>query len=356
VNHIYRSPRATRTTRSAAGVVLAAAAVGGSLATSAPASAAESYTVIAHRGDQAARPESTLAAFKSAIAKGADMIEMDVAFSKTGYPVIMHDLTLDRTTNCSGLVSSKTVTQMRKCDAGSWFSSAYKGERIPTLWDAMKYIHAHSSTTQVILHMKVTPTPAQAKITLQRVNLNGMADRAVVMASNPTAMARMKAAGAKRQAYIFSSSTGWNQKYKIMVPYDTALSASQVKSAHARGAKVWAVESHPLSVSSLLKLTVPVDGVLVNHLDPTVLDLLNGVVKKVTTPAAPILGTPALTTTTDGLAKVTSRVSPNAADRADAELKAQDAYDKALEAEIEAIQKKAYEDAGISDNAMQDVS
>lgn len=349
MNRAYVSPRANRTTRSAAGIVLAAAAVGGSLATSASASAAEDYTVIAHRGDRDARPENTLPAFKSAIAKGADMIEMDVAFSKTGFPVVIHDLTLDRTTNCSGKVSSKTVTQLHKCDAGSWFSSAYKGERIPTLWDAMKYVHSQSSSAQVILHMKVTPTPAQAKITMQRVNLNGMADRVVVMASNPTAMSRMKSAGAKRQAYIFSSAAGWSQKYKIMVPYDTALSSSKVAEAHARGAKVWAVESHPLTLSSLLKLTIPVDGVMVNHLNTTVLDLLSGVVKKVVTPTAPLLEAPPVTVTTQSLTKATQSISPNAADRADT-------YEQNLDAQIKAIQEKAYRDAGITDDQMQDIS
>jgi glycerophosphoryl diester phosphodiesterase len=340
MNSSYRSPRANLKSRSAAGVVLAAAAVGGSLATSAPASAAESYTVIAHRGDRDARPENTLAAFKSAIAKGADAIEMDVAFSRTGYPVVIHDLTLDRTTNCTGKVSSKTVSQLHKCDAGSWFSSAYKGEQIPTLWDAMKYIHSRSSSTKVILHMKVTPTRDQAKIVMQRVNLNGMADRAIVMASNPTAMSRMKEAGAKRQAFIFSSASGWDYKYKIMVPYETAITASKVKAAHARGAKVWTVESHPLSLKSLVNLTVPVDGVMVNHLTSSVLDLLSGVVKQVVTqsvsPTVKSVTKPVETATVQ-----TESVTGPTPEQIEAE------QQKALEAELKAAEEKAA--AAISD-------
>src|SRR3954467_7790525 len=96
--------------RAAAGLVLSAAAVAGSVAAGAPAMAATNHTVIAHRGDRSAAPENTIAAFRSAIEKGAEAIELDVQFSRTGYPVVIHDATLDRTTTCSGKVSSKTVT------------------------------------------------------------------------------------------------------------------------------------------------------------------------------------------------------------------------------------------------------
>lgn len=283
--------------RTAVGLALTAASVAGGLAVASPAAATTNHTVIAHRGDRAAAPENTIAAFRSAINKGVEAIEFDVLFSKSGYPVVFHDSTLNRTTNCTGKVSSKTVRQLHQCDAGSWFGSAFKGEQIPTLWDAMKYVNRKSATTQVVVHMKVTPTPAQAKIVMQRVNLNGMANRTIIMGSNANTMARMKAAGAKKQAFIFSSPAGWSQKYKIMVPYNTALTAREVSAAHARGAKVWTVEGYPLTVGSLLKLTVPVDGVMLNRLDRDVLDLLSGVVKKVAAPTAvPPVVTDAATT------------------------------------------------------------
>ena len=81
---------------------LAVAAAASSLGIAAPAQAATTPLFIAHRGDAGSAPEATNAAFRSAIAKGAAAIEMDVRYTKTKVPVILHDLTLDRTTNCTG--------------------------------------------------------------------------------------------------------------------------------------------------------------------------------------------------------------------------------------------------------------
>jgi glycerophosphoryl diester phosphodiesterase len=269
--------------RAAAGLILTAATVAGTVAAGSPAVAAENHTVIAHRGDRAGAPENTIAAFRNAINKGAEAIELDVQFSRTGYPVVIHDSTLDRTTNCSGKVSSKSVTQLHRCDAGSWFGKEFKGEEIPTLWDALKYIQRKSSSTKVILHMKVTPTREQAAITMQRVRKNHMSDRTIVMASTTTAMGRMKDAGAKKRAWIFNSRKGWDYKYQIMVPYEPAIDPEEVAAARKRGAVVWTVEDHPLSVSSLLGLAVPVQGVMLNRMTSSLIDRLNGLVDVVTT-------------------------------------------------------------------------
>lgn len=295
MNRTYEAARTHHGARAAAGLVLSAATVAASVAAGTPAMAATNHTVIAHRGDRSAAPENTLAAFGSAIRKGAEVIELDVQFSRTGYPVVIHDATLDRTTDCTGKVSSKSVSQLHKCDAGSWFGKAFKGEEIPTLWDALKYIHEKSSTTKVILHMKVTPTKDQAKITMQRVTKNKMLDRTIVMASTTTAMSRMKNAGAKKRAWIFNSPSGWDHKYQTMVPYDTKVDAKEVAAAKKRGAVVWTVEGHPLTATSLLGLDTPVQGVMLNHLTSSLIDSLNGLVKVVTKPleAVPLVPAPA---------------------------------------------------------------
>ncbi len=88
---------------------------------------------IAHRGASAYEPENTLRAFRRAIELGADMIELDVHLSRDGYPVIMHDATVDRTTNGTGYVRDKTLAELKELDAG-------KGERIPTLQEAMELV------------------------------------------------------------------------------------------------------------------------------------------------------------------------------------------------------------------------
>ena len=89
--------------------------------------------IIAHRGASAERPECTLAATRRAIAVGATAVEVDVRTSKDGHLVILHDKTLDRTTNGTGPLGNKTLAELKKLDAGSWFDKKYRNERIPTL-------------------------------------------------------------------------------------------------------------------------------------------------------------------------------------------------------------------------------
>jgi len=87
---------------------------------------------IAHRGDSLFAPENTMAAFDSALGK-ADLVETDVHVSSDGKLVILHDSTVDRTTDGSGAVSGKTLAQLKLLDAGSWFATNFVGKQIPTL-------------------------------------------------------------------------------------------------------------------------------------------------------------------------------------------------------------------------------
>jgi glycerophosphoryl diester phosphodiesterase len=88
---------------------------------------------IAHRGFSGAAPENTLAAVRAAIDIGADMAEVDVSLSADRRIVVMHDDTIDRTTNGSGEVVRFTLAELRELDAGSWFDPGFSDERIPTL-------------------------------------------------------------------------------------------------------------------------------------------------------------------------------------------------------------------------------
>ncbi|WP_096201551.1 glycerophosphodiester phosphodiesterase [Bacillus sp. FJAT-45350] len=89
---------------------------------------------MAHRGWSGKAPENTLAAFELAINEDKiDSIETDVHMSKDGVPVLIHDFTLERTTNGTGLVNGKTLSELKELDAGSWYSEEYEGEKIPTL-------------------------------------------------------------------------------------------------------------------------------------------------------------------------------------------------------------------------------
>lgn len=93
--------------------------------------------IIAHRGDKAHYPENTLLAFRQAILAGADGLETDVHLTLDGAMVIIHDETVARTTNGSGLVGQQTLAQLRALDAGSWFAPTFKGQQIPTLQEVL---------------------------------------------------------------------------------------------------------------------------------------------------------------------------------------------------------------------------
>ncbi|MGK0200054.1 MAG: glycerophosphoryl diester phosphodiesterase [Yoonia sp.] len=94
--------------------------------------------IIAHRGASAERPECTLASLQRAIEAGATAAEIDVRTSRDGKLFLLHDSTLDRTTEGKGPANALTLAQLQKLDAGSWFDPAYRGERIPSLIEAAK--------------------------------------------------------------------------------------------------------------------------------------------------------------------------------------------------------------------------
>lgn len=94
--------------------------------------------IFAHRGASADAPENTLAAFKLALEQGADGIELDAKLTADGEVVVIHDRTVDRTTNGTGYVSQMTLAQLRQLDAGAWKGAAFKGSTIPTLAEVLE--------------------------------------------------------------------------------------------------------------------------------------------------------------------------------------------------------------------------
>src|SRR5713101_2616754 len=95
--------------------------------------------VIAHRGDSAHRPENTLVAFAAGLETGAAIVEFDVHLTRDGEVVVIHDDTLERTTDGQGKVNQMSLAEIRRFSAGypKRFGSAYAGERVPTLAEAL---------------------------------------------------------------------------------------------------------------------------------------------------------------------------------------------------------------------------
>lgn len=105
---------------------------------------------IAHRGASGRAPENTHAAFAAALALGAQAIELDVQLSVDGELVVIHDETLERTTDGAGPVGDRTAAELAALDAGSWFAPEYRGERIPRLADVIAQVR-----DRVILNVEI---------------------------------------------------------------------------------------------------------------------------------------------------------------------------------------------------------
>lgn len=93
--------------------------------------------LIGHRGAAASAPENTLAGFRQAAAEGVTWVEFDVKLSAEGEPVLMHDDRVDRTTDGKGKVAETPLARLQGLDAGAWFGPAFRGERVPTLAEAL---------------------------------------------------------------------------------------------------------------------------------------------------------------------------------------------------------------------------
>jgi glycerophosphoryl diester phosphodiesterase len=96
--------------------------------------------ILGHRGASADAPENTLAAFQLAMQQGADGIELDVHLTADARLCVIHDDTLERTTDGVGAVGQKTMPELAALSAGSWFSSAYREESVPELWEVLELL------------------------------------------------------------------------------------------------------------------------------------------------------------------------------------------------------------------------
>jgi len=132
--------------------------------------------VDAHRGASAWCPENTLAAFEAAIASGADSVELDVQLSADGVAVVIHDDTVDRTTNGSGAVAQLTAAELGALDAGTWKSPSFRGQRIPTLDQCLWLL---AGTVRVNMELKASD-PRLAAIAVAAIEERGLHDQVIV--------------------------------------------------------------------------------------------------------------------------------------------------------------------------------
>lgn len=120
-------------------------------------------SIVAHRGAAALAPENTLAAVRAGVRSDAEFLEVDVQQSADDALVLLHDRTVDRTTDGEGRVDDLTLEQLRRLDAGSWFSPKFSGEPVPTLEQAVAELEGWDGTLVVeAKHPRAHPGMAQA--------------------------------------------------------------------------------------------------------------------------------------------------------------------------------------------------
>ena len=234
--------------------------------------ASQRVLVIAHRGDSKVAPENTLPAFASAVKVGSDLVELDYYHSSDGVPVVFHDRELDRTTNACRVwggseikLDTKTLVDLRRLDAGSWFGANFAGTPIPTLAEALDVIQDGSMTL-------VERKAGDPNTCVALLNDKKLLDQVVVQAFDWEFLARchrlapellLGALGRKELtserldeiAETGATVVGWQDKH---------LDAAGIDAIHARGWKawVWTVDD-PVRARQLVQAGI--DGIITNR-------------------------------------------------------------------------------------------
>ncbi len=242
---------------------------------------------LAHRGGAALAPENTMVAFERALALGADGLDLDVRASRDGELVVIHDETVDRTTDGTGRVSDMTLAELQALDAGYRYSVdngqtfPYRGQgvKIPTLREVLSAF----PDARVNIEIKQVDPPIE-KALADLILEMGAQERVMVVAADGDVIERFRhlapgvaTAAARGEVTWFY----WMQRLRLDAFYRPTASALQVpersgdvvlvtprfvKAAHARGMKVivWTVNT-PDRMRRLLQMGV--DGIITDRPD-----------------------------------------------------------------------------------------
>lgn len=232
--------------------------------------------LIGHRGYPAKFPENTLAAFEGAMQAGCDMIELDVTLSRDRKVVVIHDDTLDRTTNGKGPVLERTLEEIKRLDAGSWFAPRFSAERIPELSEVMEL-----TAGRCMLNIEIKQSAFEAGYPIDAiehqvvtlVRASGAMDRVIISSFDKRILERIAAMDAP-PAIAYISDHGVDERVLDMLlamkafswhPSFKVLTRDQVDMLHTAGLKVfpWTINTR---AEAEKVLALGVDGLICNEL------------------------------------------------------------------------------------------
>ena len=201
--------------------------------------------LLAHRGLVQHAPENTLPSFASAIELGLS-IELDVYQTHDEHLVVIHDKTVDRTTNGTGEVTEMTLAEIRKLDAGSWFDPRFAGEKVPTLEEVFKLIRERQRTpVSVALNMKII-SPGIEKNIVQLVEKYKLFDQLFAFGQSNDSSRRFKQANPQLRTTVYLNS---NEADRFAAALSDPLAdclwvrfipnAETMEQARKRGKQVW---------------------------------------------------------------------------------------------------------------------
>ncbi|MCX8090140.1 MAG: glycerophosphodiester phosphodiesterase family protein [Verrucomicrobiae bacterium] len=240
--------------------------------------------VIAHRGYSAVAPENTLPSFQLAKAAAPDLIELDYHHARDGVPVVIHDETLDRTTDAVAKwggskirVDSRTAGELQTLDAGKWFDPRFAGTRLPTLREAVAFIQkdhvtlierkAGDPTTLVKLlreHGWVNQLVVQSFDWEFLTGLHQLEPKQVLGALGPPSKRDGRRLTDAEKALSVEWIDGAVKTGARIVVWNRQVSGETVVAAHARGLKVWVYTiNEPALAEQLLELGV--DGIITDN-------------------------------------------------------------------------------------------
>jgi len=225
---------------------------------------------VAHRGASGNYPENTLITFQKALEIGVDEIELDLYFTKDEHLIVMHDSTVDRTTDGTGKIADLTLAEIKTLDAGSWFGEHFRGERVPTWDEALDLLQGK---VHLNVHLKEGGDPAgryERKVAQPLRNFQMVAasiltcnDESVGLFAeiDPAIECRIFRAGRTPEEYIRKSV---EMGLRTMQPGRDITTQEFVQQAHAAGLAVHVFYADtPEDMRSYIEIGV--DGILTNY-------------------------------------------------------------------------------------------
>jgi glycerophosphoryl diester phosphodiesterase len=193
-----------------------------------PAVAAHRIQLIGLGGGSDWGPANTLSAIENGVAAGLDGVELDVAFTADGLPVVFPDATLTAAPACTGPIWAVTLAQLSAC--------GLVGPRGATTLDAVLSRLA-PGRGRVYLYLTPGDDPTGARRVVSLVDKYRLDDpnRLTVLASDPRTLEQLRTAGARDLGFVFGDASGWTSPYRVLVARASAASAAQIADAQRRG-------------------------------------------------------------------------------------------------------------------------